>query len=136
MRTRPLSIKYMASPASPARKSVVSALTFWVRSSLRNSTAASSSSEANNGTDRIASSVISCGVGVDMEYLGVPQLVKLRARASYQLALHNPAVFHHDDAVRVAAGQFVIVRHQKDGQSIFVDHLAQQRQQLAGARRI
>src|ERR1041385_1263546 len=69
MRTRPLWIKYMASPASPARKSVVSEPTSWVRSRLRNSTAASLSSEANNGTDRIASSVISWGVGVDMGYL-------------------------------------------------------------------
>src|SRR5881394_2013938 len=71
MRTRPLSIRYMVSPASPARKSVVSKLTFWVRSRLRRSTAAPSSSEENSGTDRIASSVISWGVGVDMGYLSV-----------------------------------------------------------------
>src|SRR5581483_3520026 len=59
MRTRPFSIRYIASPTSPARNKVVPAFVSCVRKRLRSSAAASSSSEANRGTERIASSVIS-----------------------------------------------------------------------------
>ncbi len=66
IRTRPLSIRYIASPSSPARNRAVPVATSRVRSKFRNSPAAESSSEAKSGTERSASSVISWGVGVDI----------------------------------------------------------------------
>ena len=66
MRTRPLSMRYIASPLSPARNSVVPVGICLVRNSVRNSSAAPSSSDENSGTERIASSVMAEGLCVDM----------------------------------------------------------------------
>ena len=52
------------------------------------------------------------------------------------LILTDFSILHHDDAIGKAAGQFVIVRYQQDGQPIVIDHLAQQGQQLARAGRV
>src|ERR1051326_2104783 len=58
MRTRPLSIRYIASPLSPCRNRRVFCGTTSSESRLRKSRAESSSSEAKSGTERSASSVI------------------------------------------------------------------------------
>jgi hypothetical protein len=66
MRTRPRSIRYIESPVSPRRNSVVPPGTSRSSSRLRKSLAALSSSDANSGTDRNSSSVITRETFVDI----------------------------------------------------------------------
>src|SRR6266404_632822 len=152
MRTRPLSIKYIASPSSPARKSAAPAATSRVRSRSRSSPAASSSSDANSGTERSASSVISWGFVVDMVLpQGKSKKVKGKSKSrptsaspstsslltfSFCLSFHHAPVFHQNDSIRESLGQLAIVSYKQHRQLISRDHLAQQRQQLMRARRV
>src|SRR6185503_19642194 len=108
MRTRPLSIRYMALPVSPCRNRRVFCGTLFSESRLRRSRAASSSSEANNGTERSASSVI-CVAG-----------------SAIRSSINNPSVFHEHDAIGEAVGELVIVRDHQNRQRIMVHHVAQQ----------
>src|SRR5260370_10202550 len=150
MRTRPLSIRYIASPSSPARKSAAPAATSRVRSRSRSAAAASLSSGANSGTERSASSVISGEFGVDMV---LPQpgiadfeldqgLVNEDSGGSpvtcsafvLESAIRNSflyaPVFHQDDSIRESLGQLAIVSYKQHRQLISRDHFAQHRQQL------
>src|SRR5258705_6677467 len=112
IRTRPLSIRYIASPFAPWRKRRVSWGQFCSESRLRKSFAASSSSEAKSGTDRSASRVI-WEVTFDM--------------TSFILT-NNPSILHQDNSIREGVSQFVIVRNHKNSQRIVINHFAQQGQ--------
>src|ERR1051325_957537 len=118
MRTRPLSIRYIASPLSPCRNRRVFCGTTSSESRLRKSRAESSSSEAKSGTERSASSVIWLA-GFDMSS-----------------SIRDPSIFHEHDAIGEAVGEFVIVRDHHDRQRVFLNHVAQQREQLVRANRI
>src|ERR1043166_1967685 len=115
IRTRPLSIRYIASPISPWRNRRVFCGTSRSDKRLRRSRAASSSSEAKSGTERSASSVIWLA-GFDMSS-----------------SIRDPSIFHEHDAIGEAVGEFVIVRDHHDRQRVFLNHVAQQREQLVPA---
>src|ERR1043166_5639106 len=118
MRTRPLSIRYIASPLSPCRNRRVFCGTTSSESRLRKSRAESSSSEAKSGTERSASSVIWLA-GFDM-----------------RSSIRDLSILHEHDAIGEAVGELLIVRDHHDRQRIFLNHLAQQREQLMRANRI
>src|SRR6185503_9709997 len=116
IRTRPLSIRYIASPVSPCRKRRVFCGTVFSESRLRRSLAASSSSEAKSGTERSASSVIWLA-GLDM-----------------RSSINDLSIFHEHDAIGEAVGELVIVRDHQNRQAILAHHVAQQPEQLVRAR--
>src|SRR5690349_13992653 len=118
MRTRPLSIRYIASPLSPWRKRRVFCGTTSSDNRLRRSRAASSSSEAKSGTERSASSVIWLA-GFDM-----------------RSSIRDLSILHEHDAIGEAVGELLIVRDHYDRQRIFINHVAQQREQLVRANRV
>src|SRR6476659_9671113 len=118
IRTRPLSIRYIASPLSPWRKRRVFCGTDCSDSNLRKSRAESSSSEAKSGTERSASSVIWLA-GFDM-----------------RSSIRDLSILHKHDAIGEAVRKLVIVRDHHDRQRVFLNHLSQQREQLVRANRV
>ncbi|PYS36475.1 MAG: hypothetical protein DMF75_00895 [Acidobacteria bacterium] len=46
------------------------------------------------------------------------------------------SIFHHDDSIRVAACQVMIVSNQQHSQVVPINHLSEQCQQLMRARRV
>ena len=82
MRTRPLSIRYSASPASPARKRGLPAVLCSASSSERSAPTVSSSRDAKSGTERIDSSVMGAAVVADIGvHLSEENGVRARTRA-------------------------------------------------------
>src|SRR5690349_6494002 len=118
IRTRPLSIRYIASPLSPWRKRRVFCGTTSSDNRLRRSRAASSSSEAKSGTERSASSVIWLA-GCDM-----------------RSSIRDLPILHQHEAIGEAVGELLIVRDHHDGQRVFINHLTQQREQFVCANRV
>src|ERR1044072_9708730 len=118
MRTRPLSIRYIASPVSPWRKRRVFCGTTSSDNRLRRSRAESSSSEAKSGTERSASSVIWLA-GCDM-----------------RSSIRDLSILHQHEAIGEAVGELLIVRDHHDRQRVFINHFTQQREQLVRANRI
>src|ERR1044071_5379296 len=118
MRTRPLSIRYMASPVSPCLNRRVFCGTILSEKRSRKLPAASSSREPKSGTERSASSVISL-TGCDMGSL-----------------LNNPPILHEHDPICITVRQLVIVRDHQYRQRILIDHLAQECDKLVGTNGI
>src|ERR1044072_9494093 len=96
MRTRPLSMRYIALPVSPCRKRRVFRGTILSESRLRNSVAAASSSEAKSGTERSAASLTSL-TGCDIT-------------SSNKQLLNYSSILHEHDAIGETIRQLLIVR--------------------------